>query len=55
MGTAVVFGMSVATLLGVFIIPACYSFVQGLAGRGDGAKPSPETPADAHAQGGGHS
>ncbi|MBL9117132.1 MAG: multidrug efflux RND transporter permease subunit [Verrucomicrobiaceae bacterium] len=27
MGTAVVFGMTVATLIGVFVIPACYGFV----------------------------
>jgi multidrug efflux pump subunit AcrB len=34
MGTAVVFGMSVATLIGVFIIPACYGFVMWLSGAG---------------------
>lgn len=38
MGTAVVFGMSVATLIGVFIIPACYGFVMWLSGAGK--KPS---------------
>jgi multidrug efflux pump subunit AcrB len=31
MGTAVVFGMTIATLAGVFLIPVCYVFVQGLA------------------------
>jgi HAE1 family hydrophobic/amphiphilic exporter-1 len=39
MGTAVVFGMTVATLIGVFIIPACYGFVMWLSGAGK--KPSP--------------
>jgi hypothetical protein len=31
MGTAVVFGMTIATLVGIFLIPVCYVFVQGLA------------------------
>jgi hypothetical protein len=31
MGTAVVFGMGIATLVGIFLIPVCYVFVQGLA------------------------
>jgi multidrug efflux pump subunit AcrB len=30
MGTGVVFGMSVATLIGLFLIPVCYVFVQRL-------------------------
>jgi hypothetical protein len=30
MGTAVFFGMLVATALGVFLIPGNYSFVEGL-------------------------
>ncbi len=34
MGTAVVFGMTFATLAGIFLIPVCYVFVQGLAERG---------------------
>jgi Cu/Ag efflux pump CusA len=38
MGTGVVFGMSVATLLGLFIIPVCYVFVQQLLER---SKPPP--------------
>jgi HAE1 family hydrophobic/amphiphilic exporter-1 len=53
MGTAVVFGMTVATLIGVFVIPACYAFVQGLASRFSGAKepqpksaPAPTAPTD---------
>jgi hypothetical protein len=31
MGTAVVFGISIATLVGIFLIPVCYVFIQGLA------------------------
>jgi hypothetical protein len=31
MGTAVVFGMTIATFVGIFLIPVCYVFVQGLA------------------------
>jgi multidrug efflux pump subunit AcrB len=31
MGTAVVFGMTIATLIGIFLIPVCYVFVQSLA------------------------
>lgn len=33
MGTGVVFGMSVATLIGIFLIPVCYVFVQKLTDR----------------------
>lgn len=39
MGTAVVFGMSMATMFGVLLIPACYAFVAGLAER-FGGKPA---------------
>jgi hydrophobic/amphiphilic exporter-1 (mainly G- bacteria), HAE1 family len=39
MGTGVVFGMTIATVLGLFIIPVCYVFVQGLVERGK--KPEP--------------
>ena len=42
MGTAVVFGMTVATLIGVFVIPACYGFVMWLTGAGKSKNPSPE-------------
>jgi multidrug efflux pump subunit AcrB len=50
MGTAVVYGMTVATVVGVFLIPVCYVFVQGLAeGRKKPAKaapaPAPAAPA----------
>jgi hydrophobic/amphiphilic exporter-1 (mainly G- bacteria), HAE1 family len=34
MGTGVVFGMTIATALGLFIIPVCYVFVQQWAERG---------------------
>ncbi len=33
MGTGVVFGMSVATLIGIFLIPVCYVFVQRFTDR----------------------
>jgi len=32
MGTAVVFGMTLATVIGVFVIPACYTLVMRLSG-----------------------
>jgi len=38
MGTGVVFGMTVATVVGLFIIPVCYVFVQRIVERG-GKKP----------------
>jgi HAE1 family hydrophobic/amphiphilic exporter-1 len=40
MGTGVVYGMSIATVLGLFIIPVCYVFVQGLSERGKKSKPA---------------
>ncbi len=40
MGTGVVFGMSIATALGLFIIPVCYVFVQRIVERGDKPKPA---------------
>jgi hydrophobe/amphiphile efflux-1 (HAE1) family protein len=33
MGTGVVFGMSIATLIGIFLIPVCYVFVQQFTDR----------------------
>jgi multidrug efflux pump subunit AcrB len=42
MGTGVVFGMTIATALGLFLIPVCYVFVQRLAERG--RPPRPATP-----------
>ena len=50
MGTGVVFGMSIATVLGLFLIPVCYVFVQRLVERG-GVKPvtaSPSVPPVSH-------
>jgi hypothetical protein len=29
--TAVIYGMTMATFVGIFLIPVCYIFVQGLA------------------------
>lgn len=55
MGTGVVFGMTVATALGLFIIPVCYVFVQRLVERG-GKTPVPTTapPASTPEKGGHH-
>jgi HAE1 family hydrophobic/amphiphilic exporter-1 len=40
MGTAVVWGMTVATFFGVFLTPAFYAFVDGIASRGKKPKPA---------------
>jgi multidrug efflux pump subunit AcrB len=39
MGTGVVYGMTIATVVGLFIIPVCYIFVQALTERGKKPKP----------------
>ena len=53
MGTAVFFGMLVATAFGVFLIPGNYTFVEGLGRKKKAvAAVSPPSPAPAH--GGGH-
>jgi multidrug efflux pump subunit AcrB len=39
MGTGVVYGMTVATIVGLFLIPVCYVFVQRLVERGSKPKP----------------
>ena len=44
MGTGVVFGMTIATAVGVFIIPVCYVFVQRIVERSSKHKPA-EIPA----------
>jgi multidrug efflux pump subunit AcrB len=44
MGTAVVFGMTIATLVGIFLIPVCYVFVQGLAEWGKKKPANAATP-----------
>jgi HAE1 family hydrophobic/amphiphilic exporter-1/multidrug efflux pump len=38
MGTAVVFGMTCATVLGIFLVPVCYVFVQRITER-EGIRP----------------
>jgi HAE1 family hydrophobic/amphiphilic exporter-1 len=44
-GTGVVYGMTIATVVGLFIIPVCYVFVQALVERGKKPKPAePVTP-----------
>lgn len=45
MGTGVVFGMTIATAVGLFIIPVCYVFVQRIVERGGKRKPAVITPA----------
>lgn len=52
MGTGVVFGMTIATAVGLFIIPVCYVFVQRIVERGGKRKPAVITPA--HETGGAH-
>ena len=49
MGTGVVFGMSISTLIGLFLIPVCYVFVQRFADGGLASKPAPQ-PAPAPAE-----
>jgi HAE1 family hydrophobic/amphiphilic exporter-1 len=52
MGTAVFWGMLVATALGVFLIPGNFVFVEGLGRRGAPAKkPIVQPEAPAHAPG----
>jgi HAE1 family hydrophobic/amphiphilic exporter-1 len=52
MGTAVFWGMLVATALGVFLIPGNFAFVEGLGRRGAPAKkPAAQPEAPAHAPG----
>jgi HAE1 family hydrophobic/amphiphilic exporter-1 len=51
MGTAVFFGMLVATMFGVFLIPGNYAFIQGL-GYKKGAQATPPPPPLAEAPSG---
>ena len=51
MGTGVVYGMGIATVLGLFIIPVCYVFVQRLVERG-GKRPAESAPIPAPAHSG---
>jgi len=48
MGTGVVFGMTLATALGLFIIPVCYVFVQRIVERRNRRESAPEAAAGAH-------
>ncbi len=57
MGTAVVYGMTIATAMGLFIIPVCYVFVQRLSeGRGQksATQPAGGLPTGPAGSGGGH-
>jgi multidrug efflux pump subunit AcrB len=38
MGTGVVFGMTIATALGLFLVPVCYVFVERIITRGEKPK-----------------
>jgi hypothetical protein len=53
MGTGVVYGMTIATAVGLFIIPVCYVFVQRIIERG-GKKAPALAAAPATAKGGAH-
>ena len=53
MGTGVVYGMTIATAAGLFIIPVCYVFVQKILERGGKKKPAPAA-APAAEKGGAH-
>ena len=44
MGTGVVFGMSIATVIGLFLIPVCYVFVEQIIERGGKKTPAPADP-----------
>jgi multidrug efflux pump subunit AcrB len=44
MGTGVVFGMGIATVVGLFLIPVCYVFVQRFTDRRQ-PDPAPAIPA----------
>jgi len=48
MGTAVVFGMTIATVIGIFIIPACYTLVMRLSGAKRQIEPPDATPVSDH-------
>jgi hydrophobic/amphiphilic exporter-1 (mainly G- bacteria), HAE1 family len=45
MGTGVVYGMTISTATGLFIIPVCYVFVQKIVERRHKPKPKPIDPA----------
>lgn len=49
MGTGVVYGMTISTAIGLFLIPVCYVFVQRFTDRRQKAKPEPDESEPAHA------
>jgi len=53
MGTGVVYGMTIATVVGLFIIPVCYVFIQKISESGSKKKPLPE-PTTVDSAGGAH-
>jgi HAE1 family hydrophobic/amphiphilic exporter-1 len=53
MGTGVVYGMTIATVVGLFIIPVCYVFIQRLSERGKKPKPAAAAAGGANLQHGG--
>ena len=57
MGTGVVYGMTIPTVIGLFLIPVCYVFVQRWSERGRKARPvaAPPPPAAEPEKGGAHS
>jgi multidrug efflux pump subunit AcrB len=50
MGTGVVYGMTISTAIGLFLIPVCYTFVQGIVERTSKHKPVDASAANAAAQ-----
>ena len=52
MGTGVVYGMTIATAVGLFLIPVCYVFVQRIVEFGGQKPPEPPGPATPVAEGG---
>jgi HAE1 family hydrophobic/amphiphilic exporter-1 len=54
MGTGVVYGMGISTVVGLFIIPVCYVFVQRLVERGNKPAPAKAPVAPAPETGGAH-
>jgi multidrug efflux pump subunit AcrB len=54
MGTGVVYGMTIATVVGLFIIPVCYVFVQKLVEKSGKKAPVPAAAVLAAEKGGAH-
>jgi HAE1 family hydrophobic/amphiphilic exporter-1 len=54
MGTGVVYGMTISTAVGLFLIPVCYVFVQRIVERGEKPKPANASAAAAVAEKGAH-